>query len=336
MWKIYKRVEELPPAWDRLVGENIFLIRPVLAKLEKLNPCQQAYHLDTAREIALVTYKLKLDIFTFAKKITLKIPVNIVGTPLSVAQAGYALGEKARAEDLVQYIRGLKGFYLILNSEDQLNLAQGDTLSTCKLKIRWQCFEEYLQAMRSHYRYRTKKALNKFKEVKIKELEDNKSFDQAMYKLYLDVYEHSEAKLEKLSIDFFRDFPSRIIKFTLNNETIAFVQLVEKGDDLIFLLGGFNRQYNQRLDLYFNILLRVVDYAIKNGYKSLDLGQTAEETKLKLGATQYTKYMYIHHSNTIINGILSKLIDKFSYQAYAINHQVFKEENDENPLSKMS
>ena len=49
-----------------------------------------------------------------------------------------------------------------------------------------------------------------------------------MYRLYLEVYEHSEAKLEKLPIEF-QEFPAKIFKFTLNNETIAFLQLVAKG-----------------------------------------------------------------------------------------------------------
>lgn len=336
MFEVYNKAAELPQSWDQLVEGNIFLTKTILGHLEKLNPCQQTYHLDTTRGIALVTYKLKLDIFTFAQNIALKVPVNIVGIPLSTAKSGYALKDKARLEEMVQYIKSLKGFYLILNSEDELNLAQGNTLPTCRLEIRWQKFSENLQALRSHYRYRAKKALNKFNEVKITELEDNNSFDQAMYRLYLEVYEHSEAKLEKLPIEFFREFPAKIFKFTLNNETIAFLQLVAKGEELIFLLGGFHRSYNERLDLYYNLLLKLVDYAIEKGYKYLDLGQTAEETKLKLGASQYPKYMYAYHSNPLFNGVISKLIPSFSYQPYAIKHRVFKEENDENPLGKMS
>ena len=121
----------------------------------------------------------------------------------------------------------------------------------------------------------------------------------------------------------------------MNNETIAFLQLVAKGEELIFLLGGFHRSYNERLDLYYNLLLKLVDYAIEKGYKYLDLGQTAEETKLKLGLANTQNICMLTIAIPFQRGDF-KLIPSFSYQPYAIKHRVFKEENDENPLGKMS
>ncbi len=333
MFKTYRKACNLPDLWDEIAGENPFLKRDILSKLDGLNPCSQTYHLNEEKKIALVSYRLKLDMFTFSKHISFKVPLNVIGIPMSVSKCGYSIVDKNKLDDLSEYIKSLKDFHVILNSDDNLMLARGNTLPTYKLPLEWSTMDEYILTMRSHYRYRIKKAIKKFKGVKIEELEDNNLFGQDMYRLYCRVYENSSEKLEKLSIDFFRKFPSRIIKFTVNNEAIAFIQLVERGKELIFLFGGFNHSLNGRYDLYINLLLEIIRYGIENGFKYIDLGQTAGETKSKLGGIQHNKYMYVHHSNKIINFILNKLVDKFSYNQYHVSHNVFKEEEDEGSIS---
>lgn len=336
MFKIYDNAYNLPEIWDEIVGDHPFLKRDALRKLQDVNPCSQRYHLNLEKKIALVSYKLKIDLFTFSKYFTFKIPVNIIGVPMSVSKCGYVVGNQDNMDDLTRYIKSLKGFYVILNSQDLLKIARGKTLPTCKIDIQWDTLDDYMSSMRSHYRYRMKKAMEKFARVKVEELIDNSQFDEKMYDLYVNVYNRSNEKLEKLSIDFFRNFPSKIIKFSVDDEAIAFIQLAGNGDELVFLFGGFIHGLNQKYDLYMNILLEIIKYGIEKGYKHIDLGQTAEETKLKLGAIQHTKYMYVHHSNSIMDAIISRLIDKFSYSHYEISHRVFKEEKDEGSVSKMS
>jgi len=85
-----------------------------------------------------------------------------------------------------------------------------------------------------------------------------------------------------------------------------------------------------------NMLLLIIRYGIENGYKCIDLGQTAEETKMKLGALQQPKSMYIHHSNPVLSILFDRLAGRFSYKHYEIVHTVFKGEEDENPVGKMS
>ncbi len=325
MFKTYKKACHLPDSWDVITGENPFLKKDILSKLDELNSCDQIYHLDEENKISLVTYRLKLDLFTFSKYLSFKVPINIIGIPMSVSKAGYSVVDSSKLKDLSEYVKSLKGFYVILNSDDNLNITKGNTLPSYKLPIRWSALDEYILSMRSHYRYRLKKAKSKFENIEIEELEDNKLFDENMYRLYCNVYENSSEKLEKLSIDFFREFPSKIIKFTLKNEVIAFIQLVENEKELIFLFGGFKHNLNIRYDLYINILLEIIKYGIDKGFKHIDLGQTAGETKSKLGAVQHKKYMYVHHSNLILDFILNKLIDRFSYNPYGVSHDVFKE-----------
>lgn len=344
MFKVYQNANKLPDTWDEIVaenrdGENFFLKKQILEQLEKLNPSGQLYHLSCENGVAFVSYQLKLNLLTFAKYHCINVPTNIIGLPISVAKKGYSLCKDNSIDAMVEYIKCLKGFYIILNTNDMFNLAQGNTLPTCKMDIHWHCFEQYLLSMRSHYCYRVKKALSRFSHIKVEELKDNNLFDKVMYELYEDVYERSSEKLEKQSINFFRQFPAKIIKFSICGETVAFVQLLENKNELIFLFGGFKYTMNKEYDLYMNMLLQIISYGInKKDIKCIDFGQTAEETKLKLGATQHPKYFYIHHSNLIMNGLLSKVVHRFSYKPYKIDHTVFKDlegESNENPTSEV-
>lgn len=324
MFKVYSTVNELPPAWDDMMGEDIFLNRGSLMNLAILNSCHQTYHIDEENRIAFVNYKLYLNLFTFSKFLSLKVPVNVIGVPMSVSKCGYYAEDEAALIKLADYIKGLGGFQVILNSEEAIDMPKGTTLPECRLDISWSNIEEYLSSLRSNYRYRVKKAIKKLSDIEVEELNNNCCFDQSMYELYEEVYNNSKAKLEKLDIKFFKNYPSKIFKFTIEEKPVAFIQLVEDNEELIFLFGGFKHELNKKYDLYMNMLLKIIQYGTDNGFKSINLGQTSEETKLKLGAYQRKNHMYAHHRNPIINFIINTFIEDFSYKEYDVVHRVFK------------
>lgn len=327
-FETYNSAKELPDCWDLLAGANMYLKRKHLEILESVNPCGQAYTMFYGPEpdSLLVTYRLKLDIFTYSR-ISLKLPVVIAGIPCSVSSCGYVAGKNTAAQ-LFDYLRNLKGAKLVLNSGDVFDMvgfARGHTLPSCKLDIRWSSFEAYLLDMRSHYRYRLGKAIRKFSEIRQILLTDNSLFDDSLYRLYENVYNKSEFKLEKLPLDFFREFPSRIIAFYLEDRPVAFVQLAENGQELAFLFGGMDYSMNMGYDIYTNMLLAIVRYGIENGFKAVELGQTAEDTKQKLGGDPIIKYMYVNHSSRLINLLVKRGINILSYKPREFSFNVFKE-----------
>lgn len=321
------RTEDLPDYWDDLAGDNPFLKRNYLEVLERTNSCNQEYHIfaDHEPDSIVVTYKLDLDIFTYSK-VKLKLPVTIVGIPCSVSRCGYKIGKKTVAK-VSEYFTTVGGAALVLNSEDELKIngfARGTTLPTCKLYIQWNTFEQYLKDMRSHYRYRIGKALAKGQEIEMAELAENDLFDEELYELYLQVYGKSEFKLEKLGIEFFRRSSAKIITFSVRGRAVAFIQLMENDDELIFLFGGFDYSQNLKYDLYINMLLEILRRGIDGGCKTIDMGQTAEDTKMKLGCRSVAKYMYARHSNVIINSIVHRGIGFLSYKPKDLNFHVFR------------
>lgn len=329
MFVVFNNADGLPSAWDDMTEDNMFLRSNELIRLEILNPCSQTYHLDIENSISFVCYKLNLDLFTYSDKISFKVQVNIIGIPMSVSKCGYhAIGTEA-LKRFSLYIKSLKGLYIVLNSSDQLDLSQGETLPECITSVNWRSMEEYFSILRSNYRYRLKKAVSKFSHVEIEELSNNCSFNKDMYNLYEEVYTNSKSKLEKLDIKFFKYYPSKIFKFNLDKQVVAFIQIVENGDELIFLFGGFDHKFNKKYDLYINMLLKIIDYGTEKQFKYINFGQTSEDTKLKLGSKLNLKYMYVNHSSPIINAVIGVFISKFSYKGYNKIHRVFKEQEVE-------
>jgi hypothetical protein len=326
MIEVYKYAKDLPREWDRVAGRNTSMHKENLALLERVNPCRQEYVVFSADEIygVLVKYSLRLDIFSFSR-LHFYMPVTVIGIPCSVAEQGYSFVGSEKGE-IKAYLSGLKGAKLILNAAgdlDFLDFTKGYTLPSCSMNIGWSSFDEYLLALRSHYRYRYKKALKKAEELSIEVLEEE--FDYRRYALYEQVYAKSEYKLEKLPIDFFRQTEAVIVDFKKGNEPIAFVQYKIDNDRMVFLFGGLDYSQNAKYDLYQNMLLYLVRAAIENNSTSLELGQTAEEIKCRLGAGLENKYLYIHHSNRVINWLVRRFSSIFSYKAADIRLKLFKD-----------
>lgn len=283
-FKIFARAEDLPPLWDDLT-ENFFQKRSFLSFLEEANPCDQRYHLNEAEGIVLVTYRLWLDILTFSEKFCIKIPIKIAGIPLSVASAGYCC-PRASLATLSAYLQTF-GLILILNTDGGLFLPKGLTLPTFELSV--DTPEGHLSRMRSHYRYRIRKAIRRGKGLRFEKME-NEDLDLKMYRYYEEVYERSEGKLEKLRIDFFRRCPAQLYRIKDEQDvSVGFFQIKESSDELIFLFCGFDHTKNKAYDLYLNILIKLIE--LGQG-KKIFLGQTTSYSKSRVGATP--KALYFH------------------------------------------
>ena len=289
--------------------------------LEKLNPCDQKYYID--RSAFIIQYRQGVDIFNFIPKLTLRLPLKIIGKPYSVSSKGY----RGENHEVTTLIKTLKGLNLVLNGDRGLDLPYAYTLSSHEFQNQFETFEHYLSALRSHYRYRVKKALLKATDIQMLKI-DQKNFSEAHHALYLEVYQNSKDKLECLSQAFFKTFPSEIYEFRIlsTNELVGFIQLVKEETKLTFLFGGFKHRHNKTYDLYMNMLLEIIRMGIEDGVEVIEFGQTAEETKLKLGCVPVAKYLYVHHSNRVVQTIIKKLLPLLSYKPHGITYNVFKED----------
>lgn len=292
---------------------------PLLELLERVNPCSQSY--DSGEEFLIISYILKINLLNFWGKVNLNVNAQIIGLPISLSEKSYY----GNVDKILEVIKGKRGLKIILNADKDLGL-KSQTLSTFVFENSFSSFDDYLSRLRHPYRRRVKRALDKREKLIIQKLEPN-NFTDEHYALYLSIMNRTKDPLETLNIDFFRSYDSIIYEFSDANtkKIVAFIQLKQTNDTLYFLFCGFNKEDNAKYDLYYNMLLKIVGKGISSGVKSINFGQTSEESKLKIGCVEVPKYLGIHHSNSLINKALQLLLPIFSYKPYEVTHRVFKE-----------
>lgn len=310
---IYK-AEELNKIFD-LNDDYIKL----LSLLEKINPCNQCYEI--TEDSLIISYDLKLNLFNFKNILPLNVKAQIIGLPISLSQRGY-FGDLNKVLDIIKKRKGLK---IILNADTEI-IKGSRTLSTFEFTNNFNTFDDYLNKLRSSYRRRLNKALSQRNNIVIRKI-INSNFTSEHYNLYLSIMNRTDNPLEILPIEFFKQYETVIYEFIdkSNENIIGFIQLKEFDDKLCFLFGGFNKEDVEKFDIYYNMLLKIIEIGIEKKVKTIDFGQTAEESKSKIGCKQVNKYLYAHHSNTIISFIIQKLLPIMSYRPYKTVHHVLKE-----------
>ena len=288
----------------------------LLSLLERVNTCGQTYH--SEKGTFIVSYRLRMDILNLWGKLALKVDANVIGLPISVADPGY-LGSEDHVESFLGRQRGL---WVVLNGKKPFSVP-AKTLSTFVFENNFRSFSEYLHTLRSPYRRRIKRALDKGRDLTIVK----GIFTKEHYELYLDVVERSDHPLEILPMEFFKDHQGEIHEFrSKEGRLLAFVQTKKHDERLRFLFCGFRREDVEDHDLYFNMLLWIVRLGIDEGVREIDFGQTSEESKLKIGCQERERYLFIHHHNPALRWMLRRLLPMFSYRSYPTTHRVFKEE----------
>ena len=308
----FKRIEttvQLPETWDEL-AENYFQKRKFLAHAEKFNPCQQRYYMcfeDGEAVSAAIVYSLRLDIFTFIK-VKSPLKMNIVGIPCSVSSSGI-FGKKASVEALKTYIyQTEKGFLLALNLTVKPNdndHVSGKTLPTIVLTNKFTDWNHYVASLRTGYRRRLKQINQDNQDLRF-EKKDCSAFTQEMYKQYLEVYKKSEGKLEKLTYDFFRNLPPEFILTVCCEKDVVIgwnIALVNE-NKYYFFLGGIDYSRNRIHTTYLRLLSELIHDGIDRKVDFIELGQTAEIPKMRLGGKPETLYMEARHRNRLVNSLL--------------------------------
>jgi hypothetical protein len=335
-FSVFSIAHDLPASWDRACAGNPFLCRASQTILEQVNPTGQRYYISDISESEtgasiFMTYQHRLNILTYGFG-SLRLPVTILGIPCSVSWPGLQIQEQD-LEPFKQTLEKIPGALLILNhKEPPLPLSpictQGLTLPNCELDIRGLDFAAYFERMRSHYRYKLQSSLKRFQGVETKVLKNNIEFDSRLYQLYEQVYERSDFKLEKLPISFFQQFPATISVFSAGDKLLGFTQtmLSEKQqiNEQIFLFGGLDYELNQQFHTYINMLLHVVRSGMEQGAEQVNLGQTAENVKTRLGCTLHSRFLYARHSNPFIHFLIRRGISLLSYTASLTERHVFQ------------
>lgn len=318
-----------PSEWDKL-AEHYFQRSVFLQHLEKYNPCKQRYYVCSENQktiAAAVVYSLPVNVFSFASTKSV-IQIQIIGIPCSVSCSGI-FGSHIGIKALTDYIFSTeKGFVLMLNRKEkseQRMYASGKTLPTVVLENRFSDWEEYLASLTSPYRRRLKNLMTDNTALEFSAL-TSAHFSEPMYRLYENVYEKSKAKLEKLNIDFFKNLPPEFqLLVCYHNKEVAGWNISLKDNNIFyFFLGGVDYRLNKTHSIYLRLLAKLVKTGIESRCQFIELGQTAEIPKMRMGGKLQPLYMQASHSNSFLNAVLKMSKPLLEYNRKTENNNPFK------------
>jgi hypothetical protein len=148
-----------------------------------------------------------------------------------------------------------------------------------------------------------------------------------MYDQYLGVLKRSKGKLETLSLEFFRNLPScfNLTAYYNKEKLIGWYISSTFNEKFYFFMGGIDYRQNRKYNTYFNILLSVVKEGIEKRASLIDLGQTAEIPKLRLGGKPVEKTMLGYHSSPVIRKLIKAGRSLLEYSIVLQEQNVFKE-----------
>ena len=111
--------------------------------------------------------------------------------------------------------------------------------------------------------------------------------------------------------------------FTVDDEVVAIVLLVEDGDVLRALYLGMD--YTHCPDgLYFAWLYHTVLHGIQHGFNRIDLGQKSYEAKARYGAQRWPVAMYVKHLQPTLNKALAHVVGQLFPSIDVIERRVFR------------
>lgn len=191
-----------------------------------------------------------------------------------------------------------------LASLTKLGYARGGSYPTHYLELDYPDFESYLAAMRSTYRtdIQNDRKLLDLERVRIEELDPaamaSAPISEQLYSYYLQLLGRVDFHLLTLPRSFFNEYLAacgrhlRAAIAYVDDRPAGFSIGIEMESMYRLLLIVTDEELSRRYGLYRNLYFRQIDYALKQGYRRISLGTTADEFKLRIGSTPYEQILY--------------------------------------------
>jgi len=183
----------------------------------------------------------------------------------------------------------------------------------------WTSYDDYLKAVKSKYRVKFKKVKKKGDALVFRELDADGAnrYNGDMYKLYKKTADRAVFSLFLLDEGYFGALKKqmgeklKLVGVFLDDKLIAFYTYISNGPqgDAHFL--GYDVQLNAKYQIYFNILLKLIETAIADKAIYLNLSRTALEIKSSVGAVPHDMYVHLKYHNKTINKLLPRLLAQF-------------------------
>ena len=253
----------------------------------------------------------------------LRVDVLVCGLPASFGQCNLAVSEDAQLALLVREMEAVareSGLRYLCVKEfkahelprvaalEQHGFFRGSSIPYMSMEIRWRSFDEYLASLRHSYRRHILRSLAKKPAI----LHGGTEILSAarFHQLYENVMERAETRLETLNEAFFERLwvelggELQILVAVDREEVLGAALLVKSGTTMNFMLVGLPPAPRTPQDVYFNLLYAIVDQAIRQGCRRLNLGQTAYWGKQQIGGEPEETFLFFKAANPLMHALL--------------------------------
>ncbi|MEE8526541.1 MAG: aminotransferase class I/II-fold pyridoxal phosphate-dependent enzyme, partial [Thermoanaerobaculia bacterium] len=206
------------------------------------------------------------------------------------------------------------------------------SLPSCHLPLRWRSFDAYLADMRAGYRRQARldRSTAQRLGLRVRRLADFGAESASLHRLYENVVDRTEYRLERLPRAFFENLNKGLadrasaLLLERDDEVVAVAILLEAEDTMTFLLAGIDDRVNREHHCHPLLVSAVVAEAIRSGARNLELGQTAYGVKGRFGAETTPRWLYIRHRSPRWHRLLG-LTSARLFPAHEItNRRVFR------------
>lgn len=265
----------------------------------------------------------------------LNMNIMFCGIPVSLGEKSLLFTEQANPDEILNELdklvtdlaRQQKASFIAykehtdderikLKTLPKLGYRLADSIDMHTFEEPFENFEQYLSNLNSHYRYDVRRSLRKLERADVEVVrwtdpdEICRQYTEELHQLYYAVVDQSENKFEILPREFFhelaRTFPNELALTALvkDSNVLAFNWSLNTHSSYHFLFCGIDYKFNNKMDLYFNLMYAELGHALQSGASEIMVGQTAPTFKLRLGCRQLPLHLYIKGAGIFTNMLL--------------------------------
>ncbi len=202
------------------------------------------------------------------------------------------------------------------------------------LQAHWKNFDDYLEDMKSKYRVRARKAMEKAADITkiVYDETDIAEHRDTINRLYRYVSDQADFNAFVLHEKYFENLKAALGKnmtFTTywrQGKMVAFFTSIKNFDVLDAHFLGYDPAENTKCQLYLNMLYDLIREGIGKNMRQIDMSRTAVEIKSTVGAVPHDMYLYLRHSNAILNKTVETVLGFVKPEAAFVIRSPFREE----------
>lgn len=203
--------------------------------------------------------------------------------------------------------------------------SRAPSMPMTKLNIEYTNFDHFIEtALSSKARKNVRRNLkaSEGEDIRMTVTDQTENLVDEIYPLYLQVYERSKLRFEKLTKDYFHDLGARmndkvrVFTWHRGNTLVAFNICMVQGDQFFSEYVGFDYSVALNLHLYFRVVRDTINWSILGGYRWFRSSGLNYDPKLHLKHQLDPVDLYVCHVSPLVNVVLGRILPWLSPVRY--------------------